>query len=332
MSSKGKILVVDDEEDMVALLRRTLAEQGLDVQTAMDGDEAIELVRAQDFDLVTLDMRMPGKDGLDVLRVIKTEKPDTWAIMLSVVTDTQQAAEAVRLGAYTYITKPFDLDKLKITVRNAVEARQATVEARQAAVENKALLRDLTDLILDMVRTLVSVIEARDPYTERHSERVMTHSLAVADEMRLSPDFKRVLRLCALLHDVGKVGVSDDILHKDGPLSPHEWEEMRKHSGQGVTMLELLTRLEHVFPGIRHHHEKWDGTGYPDGLCGDDIPFLARIIAVTDAWDAMMSRRPHRGPLGRAKARAEIEKNLGRQFDPVVGRAFLNALDKGDIV
>lgn len=196
------------------------------------------------------------------------------------------------------------------------------------AVQKAQLFKDLNDLFLGSMRALSSAIDAKDPYTHGHSERVCDYALMIGDELGINNDEKTSLELAALLHDIGKIGVPERVLHKQGKLTEEEWVEMKKHPTIGADMLSSIKQLEKIIPGIRHHQERYDGQGYPSRLFGDTIPFYARIIAVADTFDAMTSNRPYRSKLPLTMAVKEIEMFRGSQFDPDCANAFIRGLTK----
>jgi len=199
------------------------------------------------------------------------------------------------------------------------------------ALKNAQLYREVQKLFLDAVASLAATIDAKDPYTEHHSERVALYSLAIAEELGLPQKDREAVKLAATLHDIGKIGVPDSVLKKPGKLTAEEYNEMKLHPVKGARIMEHIDQLEPIIPGMRHHHERYDGKGYPDGLTGGNIPLMGRIICVADTYDAMTSARPYRGALTPEYACREIKKNMGTQFDPRVAEAFLQAFSKGNI-
>ena len=200
------------------------------------------------------------------------------------------------------------------------------------AVKNAQLHREVQKLFLESIASLAATIDAKDPYTEHHSERVVIYSLAIAEELGFSREDKETVRLAAILHDIGKVGVPESVLKKPGRLTVEEYTEMKLHPLKGARIMEHIDQLQPIIPGMRYHHERYDGKGYPDGLIGENIPFVGRIIAVADTYDAMTSARPYRGACAPEYACREIEKNMGTQFDPRTAEAFLSAFSKGKII
>jgi response regulator RpfG family c-di-GMP phosphodiesterase len=335
------ILIVDDEEPIRRLLSMYLSTQ-YTCTTAQSAEEATELISVSSFNLVMSDIRMPGASGLELCQLVHKMCPETVMLMVSGMTDIQFAIDAMRQGAFDYVTKPFDLSHVMISVERALRY-QALVEAKQhyeqSLEETVRLrtneLRSLNDNLNGMLealytnyratlRALAGALEARDVETRGHSNRVVAYSLRIAKELGISHNELIALEQGALLHDIGKIGIRDSILLKRGPLTPGEWEEMREHIRHGLRIIDGIDFLSGARPVVSQHHEKYDGSGYPNGLRGNAIHIQARIFAVADAFDAITSDRPYRSSQPYANARAEIVANSGIHFDPKVVKAFLN--------
>ena len=476
MKLKGKILVVDDEEGIRDILSRSLRIQGYAVVTAQNGKEGIDKFKKEEFDLVISDIKMPEMDGITFLGHIKKIDPDIETIMVTAYETMETAIESLRKGAYDYISKPFSLEKIFITIEKAMEKRQLkekialyeiskavhlTVELDQLlkiiieltikvlkadeaslmlfdderklyiaaasydlgeeikkktrlaigeriagwvakerqplllynglqndprfkdiegqrkeikssmvfplegktdmlgilninrvnidecftendmrkssiftsqiamAVENAKLFKEISSLYLSTIRSLANAVDAKDHYTQSHSESVTRISVAIAEEMGLPPRQIQRLQLAAQIHDLGKIGVHDYVLNKTEKLTTDEWEEIKSHPLKGAQILEPLGFLSDIVETIKQHHEKFNGTGYPSGLKGEEICMEARIIAVADTYDAMTSDRPYRKALTKEQAVAELKKCTNTQFDPEVAGAFLRVLEKG---
>lgn len=476
MKIKGKILVVDDEEGIRDILSRSLRIQGYAVATAQNGKEGIDKFKKEVFDLVISDIKMPEMDGVTFLDHIKKIDPDIEAIMVTAYETMETAIESLRKGAYDYISKPFSLEKIFITIEKAMEKRQLkekialyeiskavhlTVELDQLlkiiieltmkvlkadeaslmlfdderklyiaaasydlgeeikkktrlaigeriagwvakerqplllynglhndprfkdiegqrkeikssmvfplegktdmlgilninrvnidecftendmrkssiftsqiamAVENARLFKEISSLYLSTIKSLANAVDAKDHYTQSHSECVTKISVSIAEEMGLPPRQIQRLQLAAQIHDIGKIGVHDYVLNKTEKLTTDEWEEIKSHPLKGAQILEPLSFLNDIVDAIKQHHEKFNGTGYPSGLKGEAICMEARIIAVADTYDAMTSDRPYRKALTKEQAVAELKKCTNTQFDPEVAGAFLRVLEKG---
>ena len=248
--------------------------------------------------------------------------------------EINMAVEAMRLGAYDFIIKPADLELVVLSVKKALEKKrleeeieiyqknlERLVEERTAKLQQA--YRTLKKAYLDSVKVLVEAIDAKDPYTRGHSDRVRRMSLEIASQLGFTEERLEILEYGALLHDIGKIGIKDEILRKPGALSPEEHQAIQEHPLIGVKILEGVEFFKDKIPMIRNHHEHFDGKGYPDGLAGEAIPLEARIIAVPDAFDAMASLRPHRGIMPLEDILLELEKYKGKQFDPKVLEIFL---------
>jgi putative two-component system response regulator len=321
------ILIVDDEETIRRLVREALSNEGYHCQEAGNAEQAMDKLRSSTVDLVILDIRMPGKSGTELLPEIKLRYPDTAVIMATAVTDTQTAIQCMKHGAYDYFTKPFSLDEVILSVDRALEKRRLVLENReyQRHLEEKvqAQARKIRASFLNAVTSLAHALEAKDNYTSGHSQRVADMSVAIAEELSLPRDNIDRIRLAGLIHDIGKIGVREPVLNKPGRLTDEEFQHIKQHSGIGEHILTPIVDDEEILRMVRHHHERYDGRGYPDGLSREQIPLGARILAVADAYDAMRSERPYRAAMRIEIACAEIQSCKGSQFDPKVAEAFL---------
>ncbi|HLV00436.1 MAG TPA: HD domain-containing phosphohydrolase [Acidobacteriota bacterium] len=328
------ILVVEDEPLIRENLAEYLRQQEYQCETAGSGKEALQKLRKQSFDLVITDIRMPGFTGVELLREISHSYPDTAVIMITAVADLQTAVQSMKQGAYDYITKPFDLEKVMESVRSTLHTAAVRKQDHQiterlkSIVQTKSSALDLALKDLELHRSmtleaLVRALDAREHETQCHSLRVQAYTLRLAQELDFEEDQLTDLGRGALLHDIGKIGVSDSILLKPGNLTPSEWEEMRKHPAIGYEIVSGIKFLENCAQLILCHHERYDGRGYPAGLRGEQIPLEARIFAVIDTYDAITSNRPYRQALSSDHARAEIQVQSGSQFDPRIVELFL---------
>jgi response regulator RpfG family c-di-GMP phosphodiesterase len=340
VSKETSILIVDDEEPIRRLLT-TCLDPNYTCITAASAEEATTLLEAGTFSLVLSDIRMPGASGLELCQLVRRMSPETVVIMVSGMTDISFAVEAMRQGAFDYITKPFDLQQIQMVVDRALryqalaeaksryeQSLEETVRARTTELrtlnENlNVMLETLYTNYRATLRSLAKALEARDVETRGHSDRVVAFCLRLGKELGLSANDLITLEQGALLHDIGKIGVRDSILLKQGPLTTEEWAEMRDHVAHGLEIIDGIDFLSGARAVVGHHHEKFDGTGYPRGLRGEEIHLHARIFSVADAFDAITSDRPYRPSQSYAHARAEIVAFSGRQFDPRVVAAFL---------
>lgn len=333
--AKGKILIADDEADIRELLGDYLESEGYDCLLASDAFEALEKFKANpDLDLVMSDIRMPGKTGLELLGEVKDLDNDVMVIMISAVKDIESAISAMSKGAYDYVAKPFKLTEVGLIASKAIEKRQLVLENKkyqkrlEKMVEERTMELQNAYIQLDKtytftLRALVTALDTRDEETQGHSLRVVRYTLKLAELLGLKNDDQlKVLEYGALLHDIGKIGIPDSILKKPGKLTAEEWEVMRTHPSMGYKILHRIEFLDEAAQIVLHHHEKWDGSGYPDGLRGADIPLGARIFACVDTVDAMTSERPYRHALTFEQASDELAKYRGIQFDKEVVEAF----------
>ncbi len=321
------ILIVDDEAAVRLLLHRKLMNQGYQCKEAGTADEALEKIKSESAALVILDIKMPGKSGIELLAEIKAEYPDTAVIMATAIADIDTAIHCMKQGAYDYITKPFKLDEVVIGIERALEKRSLEQENRdyqehlKKKVEQQA--KKIRESFLNALAALVYALEAKDKYTSGHSQRVAEIAVAISREMGLSrPDINNV-RLAGLIHDIGKIGVRASVLNKPDRLSDVEFQHIITHSEIGEHILTPVVEDEQILKAVRHHHEHYDGTGYPDGLSAEQIPLIARILAVADAYDAITSERPYRRAISPQVAYSIIHSCKGSQFDPEIADTFL---------
>jgi putative two-component system response regulator len=338
-TTPARILIVDDDGHIRELVRRLLERAGYTCSTAENGVDAHRQLAAEAFELIVCDLQMPGESGLDVITHVRAAYPDTAAIMVTGVDDERLAGHALTLGAYGYIVKPFSPTDLAIQVLNALRRRQLEIAQRhererleQMVEERTGELRRAVDDLKrseeETVRRLAAAVEARDHETAVHIERVGDYSALVATWLGLPTDHCELIRRSSTLHDVGKIGVADEILLKPGPLTPAERVSMQRHakighdilSGSRLELLDLAATIAWT------HHERVDGTGYPRGLAGSEIPLEGRIVAVVDVYDALTSDRPYRSALSHERALALMCTGKGTQFDAIVLDAFFAAL------
>jgi len=270
---------------------------------------------------------MPGKSGVELLPEIKTSYPDVAVIMATAISDANVAIRCMKQGAYDYITKPFNLDEVTLSVARALGKRRLELDNRdyQQHLEQKveAQARRIRTSFISAVSALVYALEAKDRYTSGHSQRVADMSVATAKELGLPQDSIEKIRLAGLIHDIGKIGVRESILSKSSGLTEEEFQNVRYHPEIGEHILTPIVDDEEILMMVRHHHERYDGAGYPGGLKAESIPLGARILAVADTYDAMTSERPYREAMNVDTTCAEIEHSKGTQFDPEVADAFL---------
>lgn len=325
------VLIVDDEPGIRDSLARHLWNAGFRCATAADGAAALILLQQSHFAVMLCDVRMPGMDGIELLPHVHECDPDLPVIMLTAFASLQMAIAATRAGAYDYITKPFQLDEVELAVRRALETAKLRAENRRYVVHLEELVEERTAHLrrigMGVVTALALTLEAKDEWTHDHSRRVANLAAALGAQAGLPHAEVETLRLAGLLHDIGKIGVREAVLHKPEALTAEEMRHIRQHPELGAHILAPLDDLKLITPMVRHHHERWDGAGYPNGLAADDIPVGARILGVADAYTAMREDRPYRAGQTREYALRELRLGARRQFDLHVVAALL-ALDE----
>jgi response regulator RpfG family c-di-GMP phosphodiesterase len=329
---KSRILIVDDEPGIIALLTQFLREN-YECSSANSAEEGLALLQGKEFDLVLSDINMRGMSGLELVAKVLERSPDMVLIMISGLCDIGSAINAMHVGAFDYITKPFSLAHVEGTVKRALTHSKLLLAKRLHEKNLEELVRLRTgelslalesreDAYRATLRALTAALGARDQETHGHSERVVAFSLRLGRELGLGRGEMDSLEFGALLHDIGKIGVPDAILRKPAKLTEEEWTQMRLHPQHGKQILDGIEFLEGAARVVVQHHEKWDGSGYPQGLQGSEIDPAARIFAVADAFDAIISDRVYRRGKSFEEAAAELDLCAGRHFDPQVVAAF----------
>lgn len=330
-----RILIVDDEEAIREIVFSMLTMAGYQCQQAGSGLEALAILDSgEQFELVLSDLMMAELDGIGLLERAKEKYPEMPVVMVTAVHDISVALAAIRNGAYDYLLKPFEREQLLATVRRAMENRRLKLENRAYQTNLESLVAARTDQLRqamsDLERSYDITLEAlgdaldlKDAETEGHSKRVTAFTIAMARAMGLSAERIRVIARGAFLHDVGKMAIPDAILRKPGALTPDEVTIMREHCYRGYQMVRKIPFLAEAAEIVYSHQECWDGSGYPRGMKGEDIPLGARIFAIADTLDAITSDRPYRAAQTFGAAREEIARWSGRQFDPAIVKVFL---------
>jgi response regulator RpfG family c-di-GMP phosphodiesterase len=325
----ARVLVVDDEEFLRFIVREWLEQAGYTVDEAADGREALGKLdsRGWGYDILLTDIRMPNMDGISLLREWMRRSPITAGVVMSANAELDTAVSALKLGACDYITKPFSSEVLLITLENALRKKDLERQVEDYRLNLEKKVKEQTDVInLMYVRSIdamVKALEAKDFYTRGHSQRVTIYSVAIAREMGLVEQEVEDLRRASVLHDLGKIGVRETVLNKPGKLDPEEFREVVRHPELSVSILEPIPFFRPLLPAILHHHERYNGQGYPGGLAGDEIPLLSRIMSIADTFDAMTSTRAYRKALPVEEATAELRRCAGTQFDPDIVPIFL---------
>ncbi len=317
MSSSGVVLVVDDEELNRKLLRDLLISRGFQIEEARDGEEALQKARQLSPDIILLDVRMPRMDGFEACRELKQD-PRTQLIpvvLLTALSSVEDRVAGIESGADEFLSKPFHQAELVARVRSLIRMKQLIDQLER------------TENILFM---MAAAVEAKDPYTEGHLRRLVDYASEISNALKLSPHLITVVRYGALLHDIGKIGVPDAILHKPEKLSPEEFDVIKQHPVFGERICGPLRFGAEVGPIVRNHHEQWDGTGYPDGLAGEAIPLGARIVAVADAFDAMTTDRPYHRAVSITSAMDELCLGAGTHWDPRLVERFVSIMARSN--
>ena len=322
-------LIVDDEPRLRQVLVHLMRNDGFRCLEAEDGEEALALLATHEVTLVMSDLRMPRLDGLGLLRKIRERWPDAAVVMITAVADVEVAVSCLAMGAMDYLTKPFHLQEVRARVAQALEKRRLVLENRgyQAGLQVKVAqqARRLEELFLASVQSLAEALEVKDPYTRGHSVRVSHYSTVIARELGLGGELLRRIELGGHVHDIGKIGVREDVLNKPGKLTNDEYQHIMTHPMVGWKILApLLGDMPEALNIVRSHHERFDGRGIPDGLAGTNIPLEARITAVADVFDAVRSTRPFRDAWALEVSLDEIRHGAGTHFDPSVVQAFFD--------
>ena len=328
-SSKGyKIIVVDDEIGIIDSLSIFLKRSGYEFTGVTNPLEAIELVKKEHFDLMLLDFIMTPIHGDQVVEEIRKFNKELYILLLTGHKDLAPPLETIkRLDIQGYCEKSDKFDQLLLLIESGIKAIEQMNIIKKINNELKETNEKLEKAYLETIETLRFTVEAKDTYTRGHSDRVSEYSVLIGKYLNLSEDDLNLLKVGGLFHDIGKIGVPDSILLKTSKLTDDEYSEIKNHPTIGAHILSNATIFEKAIPIVKHHHERYDGFGYPSKLVGENIPYLARIAAVADSFDAMTSKRTYRDCLSLDIVRQEIEKNRGTQFDPNITDVFLNILD-----
>ena len=323
-----QIIVVDDDPIILKRAWNTLADAGFKVVILKSGSALLEYTNDHPApDLILMDITMPDMDGFDVIRELKRGKVswrETPIIFLTANEDEDAETQGLSLGAMDFIRKPFVPSVLVLRVKHAVELVRLQRNLETLVFEKT---RENEELFIHVVESLADAIDAKDNYTKGHSGRVAQYAKEIAQRYGYDEKQQELIFMMGLLHDVGKIGVPDEVINKRGRLTDEEFNRIKVHPVIGHKILSNIRKMPELADGARCHHERYDGNGYPEGLKGENIPEKARIIAVADAYDAMTSNRSYRGVLPQEKVRAEIEKGKGSQFDPRFADIMLEMID-----
>jgi len=328
-----RILIIDDEEMIRALLQDILRQAGYQCDTSSSALEGLDKLKSRSYALALVDLKMPGMDGIELLkklRKLNTESYFLATIVITGVTALDMAVQAMQLGASDYLTKPLTEKPVLLSVAKALDRRRLILEnidyQRHLEDQVRKQSEKIQNSLLKTIETLARSLEAKDSFSREHSRRVTEYAIKIARKLSLSPQELENIRVAALLHDIGKLGISDRILEKINPLEEEEVEHIHRHPLIAENILGPIDDLKEIILLIKHHHERWDGGGYPDGLKGEEIPLGSRIIAVADAYDAMASRRPYRDSIPQELVLKELKEKAGTQFDPDIVASFIKLI------
>lgn len=327
-SNGYKIIVVDDEQGIVDSLSIFLKRSGYDFTGLTNPLEAIERVRNEHFDMMILDFMMDPIHGDEVVEEIRKFNKDLYILLLTGHKDLAPPLETIkRLEIQGYCEKSDKFDQLLLLIESGIKSieQMNTIKTINKQLHDKN--EELERAYLDTIGILRQTVEAKDPYTRGHSDRVSEYSVLIGKKLGLDEKTLHILKIGGLFHDIGKIGIPDSILLKESKLSDEEYSQIKNHPMIGMHMLGDAAIFTDILPIVKHHHERYDGRGYPSQLVGDDIPYVARIAAVADTFDAMTSKRSYRDSLPIDVVRAEIERCSGTQFDPNIAKVFLYIMD-----
>ena len=328
ITSNYKILAVDDEEGIVDSLSIFMKRSGYNFTGITDPIQAIERLKVENFDLLILDFIMTPIHGDKVVEEIRKFNKDLYILLLTGHKDLAPPLETIkRLDIQGYCEKGDKFDQLLLLIESGIKS----IEQMQTIKRINQELSDANDKLeqayMESIETLRYTVEAKDPYTKGHSDRVAEYSVLIGKSLNLSEEELKNLKIGGLFHDIGKIGVPDSILLKESRLDDEEYSQIKNHPLIGVHILSNATIFQDIIPIVKHHHERFDGKGYPSQLSGKDIPYLARIVSIADSFDAMTSKRSYRNALPLEVVKNEFLKNIGTQFDPEIGMVFLDLLD-----
>ncbi len=330
--NKATVLILDDEVDIREILRITLEDAGFQCTTAGSVEEGLAALSQQEFDLAFSDIRMPGRPAADLLQEIRRSNLPTQVIMITALNTAETAVEYIRLGAADYVLKPFNISDILLAADRAMEKRRLDLANHEFQLYLEQMIDDkaaeTNRLFYSITQILIRLLELRTPLDIGHSVNVAEIARHIALELKMTKDGIRKVHLAALLHDVGMIPIEDLLIQKRGSLTDSEFRQIKEHSALAEDVLRPILDDGEVLKYIRHHHERFDGAGYPDGLKGNIIPLGSRIIAVAEAFDAMIRSRPYRKAMSAKLALAELERCSETQFDPQVVAVFTSIYDQ----
>jgi putative two-component system response regulator len=317
--NKKDVLVIEDDIDYGQMLYYALTKLNYNVHLSYSATGGLDLVREKKLDIILSDLNMPGMSGIEVAQKIINMYLDIPIVLITGLSDLSMVKKALEIGVSDYIIKPITIEELPVVIERNLQRK---------IIENRRLQNNKADSLLKTLKALMKALDAKDPYTFGHSQRVVKLAMLVADEMDLDYEQHYTLQLAASLHDIGKIGMPDNILKKADSLEDFEMVKAKDHPIIGSEILGEIEELSEVASIVRHHHERFDGKGYPDGLSADAIPLHSRILFILDAYEALASDRVYRKGMGKEKALEIIRSNAGTQFDPKLVEAFAAAVKK----
>ncbi|MCL5773265.1 MAG: response regulator [Firmicutes bacterium] len=333
------ILVVDDEKVVRNVLCRALDEERFHCFSAESAREALENLSKNSINVALIDIRMPEIDGIELLRIIKKDYPETGTIMVTADTDIVSAVQAMKLGASDYIIKPFNLEDVIIRINKVLDRQRLVMEnqeyqklleerLREKTAELSEKNKQMQSLLMNAIKALVYLLEAKEEFMKGYAWNVARIASTLARYLNLREKEIEAIELAALLHDIGNIAIRESILEKEREITPEEFAEIKRHPIIAERILKPIEEFQSFLNFVKYHHEHFDGSGYPDGLKGNEIPLGARILSIADAYQAMVSARPYRNALSHEEALKEIEAKSGNQFDPELVRSFCKLFGK----
>lgn len=314
---KKSVLVIEDDISYGEMLKDALSHLGYDTHVSFSATGGLDIIRQNRVNIVLSDVNMPGMNGIELAQRVMSMYLDIPVVLITGINDLSQVREALALGVSDYIVKPVKVEELPVVIERNLERKRLESERLQ---ENKA------ETLLKALKALMKALDAKDPYTSGHSQRVVRLAMRMADALHLPEEDRYTLQLSAFLHDIGKIGMPDSILKKADSLEDYELRKAKDHPIVGSEIIGEIEELSEVASIIRHHHERYDGKGYPDGLQGDAIPFFSRILAILDTYEALVSDRIYRKAVKKKVALEEIRRNAGLQFDPYLVDVFIEVM------
>jgi len=314
-----RVLVIEDDIDYGQMLADALENLHYKVYLSFSATGGLDIIREKKLDIILTDLKMPGINGLELAQKIIKMYLDIPIVLITGMNDLSLVKKALEIGVSDYIVKPITVDELPVVIERNLQRK---------ILEKRRFQNNRADSLLKALKALMRALDAKDSYTYGHSQRVVRLAMKMGDELNLSSDEKYTLQLAASLHDIGKIGMPDNILKKADSLEDIEMRKAKDHPVVGSEILGEIEELSEVASIVRHHHERFDGKGYPDGLKGNAIPLFSRILFILDAYEAIASDRVYRKGIGQQKALDEIGQNAGSQFDPELVEVFLRAMAK----